>query len=369
MKLIKNKKGIGIPTLLLIVTFLLGTGASLLTLSYQQSSIVERNIQNTEAYSRAVYNVDATLRVMVRELNKDNSFLNNADNISFLEDYFEVDIERYPSTAFIWTVSARVSDSKSVKSFLSANTGVGSSGVDSTDLLSYFGAESTSLSDVAGTLLGDFLDLGDEDDVKKIIRNITRNKIFLQVTQSQLNSEGCIDYDAYFSGNLTIHAGNTLCMAEGRILVITNNLTMQPNSNLYGNVVVNNNVTFKSTTTSHSILQGTMYVGNHFDSETRMTFGTAERPTFIFSQNGNTLEKSGTGYAYFVAPSFTLKGSSSVVSIYGGVYASNISNQGTLTIEPFDLSTIYHKFKAYALPTYDSMTSSGDYTYTSPQIG
>lgn len=387
MRRVLNKKGMGIPTLLLIVTFLLGTGASLLTLSYQQTSVVEKNITNSEAYTTAVYNVDATIRLMIRELNKDNTFLEKPENISFMENYFNVEIERYSSTAFIYTVSSRLSTTRTVKSFLSANTGTGSSGQDSTDLIDYFGMESTSLSDIPETFIADYLPFyfdsndittttdakaSDLDSVKSIAQYIAKSTNFTEINPLLLNQNNIIDGDFYVDGNLTINAGNTLHIAEGRILFVTGNLIMEPNSNLYGNIIVGNNATFNSTSTSSSVFQGTMYVGNSFSSTTIMTFGTAIRPTFLFSQISNTFSKNGTGYAYFIAPKFTLDGAttSTLFSINGGVYSDNLDiKRGTLTVESFDLSTIYDKFILYALPTYSSMTSSGDYTYTNPRIG
>jgi hypothetical protein len=387
MRKILNKKGIGIPTLLLIVTFLLGTGASLLTLSYQQSFVVEKNIENTEAYTEAVYNVDATIRLMIRELNLDNDYLEDPNNIDYMQDYFNVTIERYPSTAFIYTVSSRLSDTRTVRSFLSANSGTGTSGLDTTDLIEYFGMESTNLNEVPETFIADYLPFyfesydittisdprrQDLDSVKSIAQYISRRTSFIEISPTLLNQNNIIDGDFYVNNNLTINAGNTLHIAEGHVLFITGNLTMEPNSNLYGNIIVGNNATFSATTTSSSVFEGTMYVGNHFTSNTNMTFGTAARPTFVFSQISNTLKKNGTGYAYFVAPSFKLDGvsTSTLVSISGGVYSDNVDiKRGTLTVAPFDLSTIYDKFSLYALPTYSSMLVSGDYTYTNPRIG
>jgi hypothetical protein len=376
MRKILNKKGMGIPTLLMIVTFLLGTGASLLTISYQQTSIVEKNIENAESYATAVYNVDATIRIMIRELNLDNTYLENPDNITYLENYFEVSIDRYPSTAFIWTVSSSLSPTRTVKSFLSANSGTGTSGQDTTDLISYFGMETTDLSDIPETFLADHLGFTDDlkvDSVKKIATYIAKNTEFTEISPLLLNQNDIIDGDFYVDGNLTINAGNTLHLALGRVLFITGNLVMEPNSNLYGNVIVGNNATFNATTTSSSIFEGTMYVGNLFTSNTLMTLGTATRPTFVFSQISNTLSKNSSGYAYFIAPKFTLNNVSdpTIVSLYGGVYSDNmdVNPSATLTITPYDLSTIYDMFELYALPTYSSMITSGDYSYTSPRIG
>ena len=54
MSIIKNKKGIGIPTVLGIVTFVIATVATLLTVAVNQSKLIDRSIESTEAYANAV---------------------------------------------------------------------------------------------------------------------------------------------------------------------------------------------------------------------------------------------------------------------------------------------------------------------------
>lgn len=384
MNIRKNKKGIGLPTVLAIVTFIIGTAASLLSITFSQSKLVEKNIENSEAYQSAVYNVDAAVRVMIRGLLTDPSYLTNQENISEVEDYFNVLVTPHETVTSLWRVTSRVTDTRSVTSYLSTQAGSSMSYEEGIDLFTFF---SKSLSgdskDLPSELLTDVLPAyfetydidelnppkaSDLDSVKSIAQYISKSTTFLPITQFLLNQNQIIDGDFYIHGNLTIYSNNTLHIAEGRILFVTGNLTMQVNSHLIGNVVVGNNMDFTGNSSSQSTFIGTVYIGNHFTSNTRLIMGLSDRPTFVFSTISNTINRYIEGFAFFTGTAFEYDVSGITSTISGAIYTDRYTiSRGTLIVNPIDIRLIYEYFDTYALPYDGSVSVDGSYAYTNPR--
>ncbi len=384
MNIRKNKKGIGLPTVLAIVTFIIGTAASLLSITFSQSKLVEKNIENSEAYQSAVYNVDAAVRVMIRGLLTDPSYLTNQENISEVEDYFNVLVTPHETVTSLWRVTSRVTDTRSVTSYLSTQAGSSMSYEEGIDLFTFF---SKSLSgdskDLPSELLTDVLPAyfetydidelnppkaSDLDSVKSIAQYISKSTTFLPITQFLLNQNQIIDGDFYINGNLTIYSNNTLHIAEGRILFVTGNLTMQANSHLIGNVVVGNNMDFTGNSSSQSTFIGTVYIGNHFTSNTRLIMGLSDRPTFVFSTLSNTINRYIEGFAFFTGTAFEYDVSGITSTISGAIYTDRYTiSRGTLIVNPIDIRLIYEYFDTYALPYDGSVSVDGSYAYTNPR--
>lgn len=384
MNIRKNKKGIGLPTVLAIVTFIIGTAASLLSITFSQTKLVEKNIENSEAYQSAVYNVDAAVRVMIRGLLTDPSYLTNQENISEVEDYFNVLVTPHETVTSLWRVTSRVTDTRSVTSYLSTQAGSSMSYEEGIDLFTFF---SKSLSgdskDLPSELLTDVLPAyfetydidelnppkaSDLDSVKSIAQYISKSTTFLPITQFLLNQNQIIDGDFYINGNLTIYSNNTLHIAEGRILFVTGNLTMQANSHLIGNVVVGNNMDFTGNSSSQSTFIGTVYIGNHFTSNTRLIMGLSDRPTFVFSTLSNTINRYIEGFAFFTGTAFEYDVSGITSTISGAIYTDRYTiSRGTLIVNPIDIRLIYEYFDTYALPYDGSVSVDGSYAYTNPR--
>lgn len=384
MNIRKNKKGVGLPTVLAIVTFIIGTAASLLSITFSQSKLVEKNIENSEAYQSAVYNVDAAVRVMIRGLLTDPSYLTNQENISEVEDYFNVLVTPHETVTSLWRVTSRVTDTRSVTSYLSTQAGSSMSYEEGIDLFTFF---SKSLSgdskDLPSELLTDVLPAyfetydidelnppkaSDLDSVKSIAQYISKSTTFLPITQFLLNQNQIIDGDFYINGNLTIYSNNTLHIAEGRILFVTGNLTMQANSHLIGNVVVGNNMDFTGNSSSQSTFIGTVYIGNHFTSNTRLIMGLSDRPTFVFSTLSNTINRYIEGFAFFTGTAFEYDVSGITSTISGAIYTDRYTiSRGTLIVNPIDIRLIYEYFDTYALPYDGSVSVDGSYAYTNPR--
>ena len=373
-----------LPTLLAIVTFILGTAASLLTITLSQSRLVEKNIENSEAYQSAVYNVDAAVRVMIRGLLNDNAFLSDSTNIEGIEAYFDVEISPHPVIASLWQVTSRVTDTRSVTSYVSTKAGSGMSEEQSIDLMSFFSESLTGeMKDLPEKFLQEVLPSyfemyeidelsppkeNDFNSVKSIAQYIASNTTFLPITEFLLNQNQIIDGDFYIDGNLTIYSGNTLHIAEGRILFVTGNLVMQANSHLIGNVVVGNNMDFNGNSTSSSIFIGTVYINNNFTSNTRLILGNSNRPSFVFSTIHNTVYREIEGYGFFTGASFTYDVRDVTSTLYGGIYADDETiRRGELIIIPMDIRLVYDFFNTYALPYDSSVSIDGSYAYTNPK--
>lgn len=391
MRILKKHQGMAIPTVLAIVVFIIGTAASLLTITFNQSHLVEKNIDNSEERAEATENVDAAVRVIIRSLLSDSQFLSSSDNILEVENYFDVSIDPFPNSTSLWVVSSTYAETRVVTSYISTSSGGGMTEEEVTNLMAYFGQSSiTDYNDMPETLLEAFLPsyfetqeidatsdpkASDLDSVKSIATYVAKKTTFYEIAPFLLNqdhtlNEGTgIEGNFYVNGNLTIYSGNVLHIADGYVLVVTNNLTMQPNSHLIGNVIVGNTAVFQGNSSSLSTFRGTLFVGSGFTSSTEFVFGTDIRPTFVFSEGGVTLYKGGTGYAYFVTPRFTLDGDAqTILNINGGVYTDDLNIKGgEYIVTPYDISTIYHLFESYALPYDSAITQDGSYTYTNPQ--
>lgn len=373
-----------LPTLLAIVTFIIGTVASLLTITFSQNKLVENNIQNSEAYQSAVYNVDAAVRVMIRGLLLDNAFLTDPNNIEDIEDYFNVEIAPHLVISSLWQVTSKVTDTRSVTSYVSTNAGAGMNYEDGINLFSYFSQQLTGdLSDLPESFLQEVLPSyfetfevdeltppkqNDLNSVKSIAQYVVANTTFLPITEFLLNQNQIIDGNFYIDGNLTIYSGNTLHIAEGRILFITGNLTMDPNSNLIGNVVVGNNVTFRGSSSTQSTFIGTLYIGNGFTANTKLYAGLENRPSFVFTTIDNTVTQYIEGYIFFTGSKFTYDVDGVTSTIYGDVYTDNYDvKKGQLIINPIDLRLVYDYFDTYAMPYDGSVSVDGSYAYTNPK--
>ncbi|MDX9691071.1 MAG: hypothetical protein RBT45_01360, partial [Acholeplasmataceae bacterium] len=253
MNLRRNKKGIGLPTVLAIVTFIIGTAASLLSITFSQTKLVDTNIENTETYQNAVYNVDAAVRVMIREMINDNQFLTVDTNIDELEAYFNVEITPHETVSSLWKVTSLVSNTRAVTSYVSTVAGVGGTVEDTSNLLAFFSefisGNSKSLpEEVLNQILPSYFETFEVDElsapkkndlesIKKIVQYITDKTTFISISQQLLNLDNqVLDGNFYHDRTLTIYSGNTLELADGRILFVNGDLIMKANSNLIGNV-------------------------------------------------------------------------------------------------------------------------------------
>lgn len=383
-KRLTNKKGMALPTVLAIVVFIIGTAVSLMAISFSQTKLVDQATDNSEAYHQAIYQVDAAVQTIIRELLIDSSFLDNPTNISDVEAYFDVNIEPYGSSTSLWQVTSIYNTDKSVISYISTAASGSMTEEQAGDLLSFFGSGiTTDYSDMPEELLAEHLPTyfelyeidasepkpSDLDSIKSIAKYIDRKTSFIEIPAYLLNYNYLLAGDFVVDGNVFINSNRNIYVEEGRTLFITGNLTMGYNSSIYGNVVVGNNLTMYGSWYGTSEIIGTLFVNNTVNTYGDVDFGTETRPSFVFAATSVTLEGDGDGYIYFISPKFTLDGySTTVVNVYGGVYADNIDiRRGTLNEYLFDLRTVYEYFETFALPYSGEAIGDGSYTYTDPK--
>ena len=111
MQILKSKKGLGLPIVLAIVAFVLGTTATFLSYVFFQSRISDIQIQESEDYANAVSDVSAAIHMIARDQNLDPVYL------AELEELLNVDITTYGTSLYVVSSRQKVGNS-SVKSYL-----------------------------------------------------------------------------------------------------------------------------------------------------------------------------------------------------------------------------------------------------------
>lgn len=371
-----NKKGIGLPTTLGVVAFVLAVVATLLTYAVAQARLVDRNIDRTEAYANAVQSVDATLKIIARDQNLDPTYLSD------LETYMGVSIEAYNAT--VYTITSMVTSTRSVTSYIT-----GSAGDTSTysDLFDYTGQEPDFELDPLMTptaLLGAFLpqfitktfpsiipetEFTDFQSIMDYLYLLTQSagSYSLQPATILTNqSNPTVSGHWYINGSLTIPTNKNLIVPSGYLLVIDGDLTLAKNSIVTGNIIINGSFD-GNVKKSIPTYQGTFYISGDVTIAKTNILGTSVQPAFFLAEGNVSLGNNSTGYAYFLCTKFT--GNNANIVITGGIYTFLPSNI-TKTIIYDNTSLSESNFYSYALPT--SVPSGGGggtaFVYTSPKL-
>ncbi|MFA5470496.1 MAG: hypothetical protein WC219_00425 [Acholeplasmataceae bacterium] len=169
----------------------------------------------------------------------------------------------------------------------------------------------------------------------------------------------------YVDGDVEIEQGSknqnnlvrNLTVQEDQILFINGDLTMHAGSTIYGNVVVNGNLTIIGQGSSEQGISGTLYVNGNVNIAKNLRLGTAKRPSFVFAEGEINLGNKVDGYGYFL--SHTFDGNQGNITIIGGVYTSNNSSlpPGGVTENP---SFIEENLYEYAIPYKISVDPTGE---------
>ncbi|RJX25301.1 MAG: hypothetical protein C4537_04850 [Acholeplasma sp.] len=378
MNIFKHKKGSALPTVIAITTLLLGAAATLMVTAVEQARLVEKNIEKTEEYNNAIYRVDASMQIIMRELSNDPDYLKNASNVTAIETYLGVTIT--PSDSYtLYSVTQAYTDTQIINSYLST-TGEVTLPEEEQDNLENFipvvdpeQADEVAL-DTATSLIEIYTETHSIDSIENVDNNKTISDLVVDVWNSDsfttisssntFRNGGTIDDHYVFTGNFTLNAGKTLVIEEGYILFIKGSIIVREGAKLYGNVVVSGGATFRYKKNTSTTFEGTLYADEKINIDNPLQLGTSTRPTFMFSEKDITADYSLNGYGYFICDDFSAENG----SITGGIIANDISLDG-LKIESFNLMTIYDKFFDYALPLSLQGGSDGNFVYTNPKIG
>ncbi|MBU1145860.1 MAG: hypothetical protein KJ971_08445 [Firmicutes bacterium] len=371
MNILKNKKGMGLPLMIAIVTFVFAIVATLLTVAIRQASLIDNSIESSEKYVNAVQKVDATIQIIVRDQNLEPTYLNA------LSAYMEVTIESIGTN--LWMISQNVSDTKTVLSYI---TGSATSNSTYDLVFQYSGTENDfNLSPLItpSTLLGVYIPSYIEtnfplltpqtefttfDSIVSYIQSLTTTSGSFQAVSptaltSQTNPTALGHW--YVTGSVIIPKDKDLTVPNDRILVINGNLTMNANSDIIGNVVVNGNVVINGTKTSSETISGTLYIDGTLTASRPLQFGTSSRPAFIIATGDVTFGNTISGYVYFFCDNFNEKRNK--VSIIGGVYAatpSSVPSTGISINSNLDTDLFY----SYGIPLYMVTEGSGTGTFS-----
>lgn len=330
MPILKQKQGFSFAAMLGIVTFVTILVASLFVFVHNTSILINRDIETEEAYVDAYEKVDATIRIIMRENAVDPVYL--AGLASFLG------ISIALQDTGIWKISSPFANGKEVISYFEETAG---STTTQDLLLQYTGLEPgfiipsfMTVENILASYLIDYravnfplapevpdiIDFQDLIDYLITLRNAGyfRPKVPTDL-QNQVNPT--VDSNWFVTGSVVIPNNKSLTVLDGFLLVIDGNLTMNQNSILSGNIIVNGSVTIKGKGGSWETVRATIYMNGTFTGSAKMNLGPVERPAFVLTTGNVLLGNNTTGHGYFLCVDF-LPSNKGNVTLTGGIYAS-----------------------------------------------
>lgn len=358
MHIIKSKHGLGLPVVLAIVTFVLGTTATFLSYIYFQSNLSDIQIEESETYANAVADVRGALYLIARDQSLDPAYLLE------IEELMQVNIETYGEN--LYTISSLLLvDSKPVQSYLTGSVSI----IDTFDTIFQYTGEETAFelsplitpSNLAASFLPQYIEenfswitpettFTDFQSVVSYIRDLALDgdgfSYFLpSALETQTNPT--VTGHWYIDGSVNIPKNKNLTVPDGKLLIIDGNLTMNQSSTINGNFIVNGNVTINGKGNSTQNLLGTYYInGNLVTANKTYLSQDPTRPTFVFAEGDILLGNNNNGYGYFLSDNFTAQQGN--IYLTGGVYtvySSNVQNDITENTD-FTSENLYD----YAIP-------------------
>ncbi len=378
-----NKRGLGLPTVLGIVTFVIAIVASLMTYAVFQAQLVAKSFERTEAYANAVQVVDATAKIIARDRDLSRVYLDALET--------EMGVTITPFNASVYTITAMVTSTKSVTSYLSGSS---SSSVSTfSSLFDYMGTESNFYTEIFDplitpiALLSTFLptfisttfpsitpqtEFTDFQSIVDYVFALTQSSGSYSVEPatiltSQSTTTQTVYGHWYIEGDLNIQTGKNLLIPEGYLLVVTGNLNLPKNSQVVGNMIINGNLNCSTAKGSTANIRGTFYVGGNATTSLTNSFGIQTQPLFMLAEGTITLGNNSTGYAYFLCNKIT--GNNKNIVITGGIYAVLPSNINKVVITDNISLDENSPFYDYALPASIPSSSGGtSFIFTSPKM-
>jgi hypothetical protein len=354
MKILRNKKGMGLPMVLGITVFVIGLSATLMSYIVFQSRIVEFDIDESEVYHNAVSNVSTALNYMSK-----NPDMTEADILS-LANYLNLTIEKNENGLYI--ISSTIDETNQVVSYMTGST----LETDIDDVIfDYDGQEETfELSEIvtSETLLSDYLpsyvinnmgltDIPENfdtyDDIMDYMEDLADDDIINEVKSKDLEkmNTALVTENTYIDDDVDLKRNRDLIVSDGSILFINGDLDLDRDSLIYGNIVVNGDVEIDKNDIN---IVATLYINGDLEISNNLTLGTIDRPTFIFVTGDVEIKNNISGYAYIIADDVEIGNN---VNIIGGIYThddfeygNNVYIQENITL---DISKLYN----FAVPT------------------
>lgn len=379
MNIMNNKKGMGLPMVLGITVFIIGLSATLMSYIVFQSRIVEYDIDESETYHNAVSNVSSAINYMAQ-----NPEMTDSEIIS-LASYLSVNIEQNENGLYI--ITSLIDESNQVISYMTGSTQ--ETAIDDV-IFDYNGTEETfELSPVitSETLLSDYMpeyvidsmnltdvpeDLNTYDDVMNYMETLAGDGLIDTVTSADIENmnTAIISENTYVSSDVELDRNQDLIVSDGHILFIDGDLNLDRDSLVYGNIVINGDVTVDNNDTE---LVATLYINGNLEIDNNLLLGTVDRPTFIFVTGTVEIKNNVSGYAYIVADDIILGNN---VNIIGGIYTHDAFDYGNNVYIEDNLSLDISSLYDYAVPTRitvesddpDGSTGDSEVIFTYPKL-
>lgn len=377
MNILKSKQGIGLPAVLAIVAFVLGTTATFLSYIFFQASLTDIAIEESETYANAVADVRGALYLIARDQSLDPAYL------SALENLMNVDIETYGDN--LYTVSSRtLIGTQPIRSYLTGSITT----IDTYDtIFKYTGEEPTfelspliTPTNLMTGYLEEFLTTNYPSitipdtltDFASVVSYLKTLSEFTKKGTSYLNNNPTVTTNLFITGSTTISKNKTITVSPGNLVVIEGNLTLSEGAKFYGNVIVKGNVLVKGPNKKvPGIAEGTFYMSGNFTTYKGTTLGSIERPTFIFAEGDVDLDNQTTGVAYILAENINAQQGNIIIT--GGAYAfQDLDIQTEIQENEFlNLDAFYE----YAIPEQIPIESDGigegetGFIFTTPKLG
>ena len=352
-----NKKGIALPTVLGIIALLFLITGIVFVLVVDSATLAERNIEITEEQNLGMNKVLAAGEILKNEGNFDPVY------ITELENYLNVSIVSISDS--IWKISYEISNNRNIVSYLSLSSA--QSVYD--QIFQYTGTEdefsldsNITSENLLDGYLDDFLDQNypqliypqtfeSYDEIFNYIYSLTQTGEFVLKTPADLTSQSnpTSGFYWYIEGDVNMPNNKNLTVPEGQILFINGDLTMNRNSTLRGNVVVNGSFTTIGQGNSVETIIGTVYVRDTFTADRKLFLGENMTPGIILAQGDIFLGNNTSGYGYILGNLIDITGQGSL-SLTGGIYVVNSEDIPTNRVFPaddFDENFLYD----YALPS------------------
>ncbi|MDY3195271.1 MAG: hypothetical protein RBQ95_00285 [Paracholeplasma sp.] len=379
-----NHKGIGLPTVLALSSFLIALSVSLISYVVFQANVVEFSIQKSENYINAETKLRSTLDALSKQETLDDSIIDQ------ITSDFEVTLEKVSLN--LYKISSRLNENNLLESYFTTSA----KKTNTYETIFYYtGQETTFKLDPIITansmLVSRYNEIFTPLDSSYLLNN---SATFTQVMNKVEAYAAVNAYDNVIvltpqqllntASRNTISITNQIVFVTGSVILGERNLIVDSNAVLYidGNLsygLKNNKASVALDLQGEIVVNGfvevpekvkmsiTLYSNGNFSTSKDVNLGTAVRPSFVFSNAIIDLDNKSSGYGYFLSDSFNSQQGN--IYITGGVYYhtsvdlnKDVKENTALT----DSILSDSKIPIYIETT--SETTGGDFVYTFPKL-
>jgi hypothetical protein len=379
-----NHKGIGLPTVLALSSFLIALSVSLISYVVFQAKVVEFSIQKSENYINAETKLRSTLDALSKQETLDDSIIDQ------ITSDFEVTLEKVSLN--LYKISSRLNENNLLESYFTTSA----KKTNTYETIFYYtGQETTFKLDPIITansmLVSRYNEIFTPLDSSYLLNN---SATFTQVMNQVETYARTSPYDQVITltpqqllntaSRNTISITNQIVFVTDSVILGERNLIVDSNAVIYidGNLsygLKNNKASVALDLQGEIVVNGfvelpekvnmsiTLYSNGNFSTSKDVNLGTAFRPSFVFSNATIDLDNKSSGYGYFLSDSFNSQQGN--IYITGGVYyhtSVNLNKDVTENAALTDSILSDSKIPLYIETT--SETTGGDFVYTFPKL-